>query len=194
MFLWLDLETTGLDPDAGEILEVGWLISDNWEILTDVQSHVVTPTYQTFELIKQDMFAQTVHYENGLMKDIMWNDTLRLEDVEDEILRDLWRLQDEDSFPILAGSSVHFDRNFIRKYMPRLDEQLSYRHFDVSTLMMFFNSLGYYELSKREYGSVTHRAADDVLSSYKLARKYVNMMNLLVDEDEDDDNAQRESQ
>lgn len=194
MFLWLDLETTGLDPDGGEILEVGWFVSDNWEILTDAQSHVVTPTYVTFELIKQDLFAQSVHYENGLMKDILWGDTVRLEDIEDMILKDLHRFNEDDSFPILAGASVHFDRGFIRNYMPRLDSELSYRHFDVSTLMMFFNSLGYYELSKREHGSSTHRAADDIQASYRLARKYVNMMNILVDVNEDDDNAQRKSQ
>jgi len=194
MLLWLDLETTGLDPDGGEILEVSWFISDNWEILTDVKSHIVTPTYITFELIKQDMFAQTVHYENGLMKDILWGDTLRLEDIEDMILKDLSRMNEDDSFPILAGSSVHFDRGFIRNYMRRLDNELSHRHFDVSTLMMFFNSLGYYELSRRENGSSTHRAADDVLASYKLARKYVNMMNILVDVNESGNNAERKPQ
>jgi oligoribonuclease len=193
MFLWLDLETVGLDPDSGEILEVAWFISDNWELLTNVKSHVVTPTRDTFELIKQDMFAQTVHYDNLLMADLLWNRTVLLEDIEDMILRDLHRNNDQDVVPILAGSSVHFDRSFIRKYMPRLDDQLSHRHFDASTLMMFFNSLGYYDYAKREYSS-THRAYNDVQDSYKLARKYVNMMNLLVDEIEDDNDAQRKSQ
>lgn len=193
MFLWLDLETVGLDPDSGEILEVAWFVSDNWELLTDVKSHVVAPTRDTFELIKQDLFAKTVHYDNLLMADLLWNRTVRLEDIEDMILKDLHTNNDQDVVPVLAGASVHFDRSFIRQYMPRLDEELSYRHFDVSTLMMFFNSLGYYELSKRERNSA-HRAGSDVKDSYTLARKYVNMMNLLVDENEDDNNAQRKSQ
>ncbi|KAJ1359697.1 hypothetical protein KIN20_018481 [Parelaphostrongylus tenuis] len=34
----------------------------------------------------------------------------------------------------LAGNSVHLDRRFISKYMPRLDKHLHYRIVDVSTI------------------------------------------------------------
>lgn len=38
----------------------------------------------------------------------------------------------------LAGSSVYMDRMFIKKYMPKLENQLSYRLIDVSTLKELF--------------------------------------------------------
>lgn len=179
MLLWIDLETTGLDPDGGEILEVAWFISDNWEILKPVESHVVTPGKDTFELLKQDLFAQTVHYENHLLKDLMVGDTVMLEDIEDMILKDI-AVYNIEGLPVLAGASVHFDRSFIKKYMWRLDRELSHRHFDVSTLRHFFDEMGFHSLGERENNS-THRAADDITDSYKLARKYVNLMNILVE-------------
>jgi oligoribonuclease len=86
--------------------------------------------------------------------------------------------------PILAGASVHFDRAFIKKYMWRLDRELSHRHFDVSTLRHFFTEMGFPHLGERTVES-KHRAADDIDDSYKLARKYVNLVNILVEMSDD---------
>lgn len=186
MYLWIDLETTGLSPDSGEILEVAWFITDNWEIISNPQSYVVTPGKDTFELIKQDMFAQTVHYENGLLRDLMTTDTLMLEDIEDLILKDIHKNNWDDVRPVLAGASVHFDRGFIKEYMWRLDRELSYRHFDVSTLMMFFNEMGFPNLSERKTDK-RHRAQDDIAETYVLARKYVNLVNIMAELKEEED-------
>ncbi len=38
MQLWIDLETTGLDPDDDRIIEVGWMLTDHHEIVEPVQS------------------------------------------------------------------------------------------------------------------------------------------------------------
>jgi oligoribonuclease (3'-5' exoribonuclease) len=38
----------------------------------------------------------------------------------------------------LAGNSIYMDRTFIKKYMPKLESQLSYRLIDVSTLKELF--------------------------------------------------------
>ncbi len=36
----------------------------------------------------------------------------------------------------LAGNSIHQDRKFIHKYMPKLDDYLSYKIIDVSTFKL----------------------------------------------------------
>jgi len=184
MLLWIDLETTGLDADSGEILEVGWFLSDNWEILNEAKSALVTPTRQTFDLMKQDFVVSSMHTDNNLAADLMLQSTKTIEDIEDEILADIeeWATED-DPWVILAGASVHFDRTFIAQYMWRLDMMLSHRHFDVSTLKMFFDDMGFEGLGKRDTPA-KHRALSDIKDSYKLARTYVNLINLMVDEGE----------
>jgi len=186
MYVWIDLETTGLDASSGEILEIGWFISDNWEIITEAKSALVTPTKDTFELMKQDFVVTTMHTDNNLAADLMLQPTRMLEDIEEEIMNDIKdAMVLDDMWPILAGASVHFDRTFIAQYMWRLDKMLSHRHFDVSTLKMFFDDMGFYELGKRDTPT-KHRALNDVKDSYKLARKYVNLMNFMIDEGEKD--------
>ncbi|KAK6018028.1 oligoribonuclease domain protein, partial [Ostertagia ostertagi] len=72
----------------------------------------------------------------------------------------------------LAGNSVHFDRRFISKYMPRLDEHLHYRIVDVSTVKelasRWFPDEYAIAISKRG----THRALDDIRESIEELRYY----------------------
>ena len=72
----------------------------------------------------------------------------------------------------LAGTSIHQDRRFLLKYMPRLHGYLHYRNVDVSTVK---------ELVKRWYPQVTsslpkkndsHRALDDVRESINELKHY----------------------
>jgi oligoribonuclease (3'-5' exoribonuclease) len=105
-----------------------------------------------------------------------------VEDVEDEILDDvrLLKAQYPQEPLVLAGASVHFDRGFIRAHMPRLNTELSHRHFDVSTLRMLFDELGYESLGQRDYPT-EHRAFYDALDSYLLYRRYADKVNSLSD-------------
>ena len=51
--------------------------------------------------------------------------------------------------------------------MPTLDKRLSYRHYDVSAVKLFCQSLGMPKLPKAE----AHRAKDDILESIAHAKK-----------------------
>ena len=71
----------------------------------------------------------------------------------------------------MCGNSVHQDRRFMQKYMPRLEAHFHYRNLDVSTLK---------ELAKRWNPAVakgvvkrgSHKALDDILESIEEMRYY----------------------
>jgi oligoribonuclease len=74
--------------------------------------------------------------------------------------------------PVLAGSSIHQDRRFIVRYMPKLDRRLHYRMVDVSAIK---------ELARRWYPAAlanlppkreSHRALDDIRESIDELRYY----------------------
>jgi oligoribonuclease len=175
MYLWIDLETTGLDPDNDRIIEVGWFLSSGFEKITDEQSVIITPDKIAWELMQQDLFVQTMHTNNGLIKDMDAFGTILVEDAEDQILEELQPYEDE--VIVLAGASVHFDRSFIRNWMPRLDRRLMHRHMDVSTLRMFFDDLGQHRLGEKERPTV-HRALEDVVDSFQLGKRYAEFVRM----------------
>jgi len=170
MYLWIDLETTGLDPDNDRIIEVGLFLSEHHVHVTDAQSVLITPDKVAWELMQQDLFVQTMHTENDLLKDMEYFGTVLPEDAEDQILEELDKHYPEGLLT-LAGASVHFDRAFIRNWMPRLDRRLSHRHMDVSALRMFFDSQGYASVGQKDR-ETKHRALDDVQDSYHLFTDY----------------------
>ncbi len=70
--------------------------------------------------------------------------------------------------PPLCGSTVHFDRRFLQRNMPRIIDVLHYRNIDVSgireTARRFSPEL---ELPEKE---MDHRAEDDLRGSIELLR------------------------
>jgi len=61
---------------------------------------------------------------------------------------------------------VHFDHGFLRVHMPKLAARFSHRHYDVSAVKLFCQSLGMPKPPKAE----AHRAAADVRESIEHAK------------------------
>ena len=88
----------------------------------------------------------------------------------DELLDFIAQWIPEKATP-MCGNSIHQDRRFMVKYMPRLEAYFHYRNLDVSTLK---------ELAKRWNPPVakgvvkrgSHQALDDILESIEEMRYY----------------------
>lgn len=174
MIAWIDLETTGLDPRSRTVVEVGCIVTDDG-LSEYARFSAVTDACYWAEM---DEAASEMHRRSGL-------DTLSSRDGEDGSVIDirfaafLGRFTSAENRPVLAGSSVHFDREFMRYHLPRSLSCLHYRNLDVSTLTetarRFWPAVydGRPELKPEDR---PHRAIDDLEATLKLFRYYLGAL------------------
>ncbi len=170
--LWLDLETTGLDPQKDFILEVAYYGSDDklrpLHPAERIVNHVSQPVDGMWARLAENNYVTKMHTTSGLIEDLDRLGNFPLSMVENEIVNYLESHTNGEAW-MLAGASVHFDLALIRVHMPRLASYLSHRVYDTSTLKTFFESLGV------EHGVINegqHRAFNDVAEVLEIARRY----------------------
>ena len=161
--LWLDLETSGLDPTKHQILEVAWILTDIFGEVLEEGSHVIQPSGE----LAINAWALKQHTENGLLSDIM-EEGASLGAVSAwirAIINDY--LGDEKVY--LGGNSVSFDRSFVEEHMELVADILHYRNIDMTNFDQLLNAMGI-QCGK---GS-SHRAKSDIEYSLHL---YIQMCN-----------------
>ncbi|MDB5164974.1 MAG: oligoribonuclease [Candidatus Saccharibacteria bacterium] len=166
--LWVDLEMTGLDPHQDVILEVAAEITDfNFKTLGSYEAIVQQP-------------KDIVVYR--MQKNIWWKDYPANRDefvrktesgkpsmqVEQELI-ELVKEHFGDEPAVLAGNSIHNDRNFIKQWWPELDLKLHYRMLDVSAWKVFMQAKYDVQFEKKE----VHRAFDDIQASIAEFQHYL---------------------
>jgi oligoribonuclease len=155
---WIDIETTGLNPEHCSILEVGVVITDaNFEPI-DCRSFLVNPgasfgvELAAVSMHGADLFRQVK--EDG--RPLPFVEVALLEYLE------YWGALGSP----MCGASVHFDRAFLRRHMPSFERAFHYRNFDVSTLKILAELRGVELPPKRE----VHRAIPDLEDAIALAK------------------------
>ena len=183
---WIDIETTGLTGKTEKftygqrdhlILEIAMIITDPELNVHHISSYVVEHELsQVYNYLNADTLK--MHTNSGLLDDMKRKDkTMNLYRIENcmiETVKHYCGTNPNDS-PIMAGSSIHFDRSFIQAQMPRLNSVLHYRNFDASTLKMFHDMLFDAPL-EHSRDEPKHRALDDINFSLDLTRMIKDKM------------------
>lgn len=173
MLAWIDLETTGRDPRVDHVLEVACIVTDDAFVELGRWQRVVKP--YGFEPEWLDPVVRAMHEANGLLAEVQAA-TLRVAGA-DVLLSDfIGATCGEFHKPQLAGSSAHFDREFMRWHLDLTLERLHYRNLDVSSLNELARRVWPAVYAARPKGTGTHRAMADLEESIGLARYYAKAL------------------
>jgi oligoribonuclease len=166
--IWLDLETTGLDPETCVILEIATLVTDkDLKLVAEGPALVIHQPPEA--LAGMEPWARKQHQASGLLAEVRAS-RISLAQAEAETLEFLAAHTPPRACP-LCGSSICLDRRFLIRYMPRLNAHLSYRHVDVSSIKELVARWYPDQVVKRK-GSSQHRARADILDSIAELRYY----------------------
>jgi oligoribonuclease len=129
--IWIDMEMSGLDPDRERVLEIAVVVTDTE--LNTVGEAPVLVLHQSNDLLDaMDDWNKSTHGKSGLV-DRVKASTLAEGEAEERLLAFLTDLVPPRTSP-MCGNSVHQDRRFLARYLPRLEAFFLYRNLDVSTL------------------------------------------------------------
>lgn len=159
-FICVDLETTGLDPKADCILEIGVTLADKDLNSIDSFESIVWPIVSLEDM--NDVVIE-MHTMNGLLDDIDLNGTNipNVSTVENQILNWFKSYElEEDKFPMM-GSSVHFDRAFLREHMPKLENFFLFMNIDISSIKQLAR-IWNPDIQWKRNSKKSHRALSDI--------------------------------
>jgi oligoribonuclease len=166
--IWIDLEMTGLDPQADRIIEIATLVTDS-QLNTLAEGPVLAIHQNDTVLAAMDDWNRKQHGESGLVARVRAS-KIDEREAERRTLEFLSRYVPGGKSP-MCGNSICQDRRFLARCMPELEAYFHYRNLDVSTLK---------ELARRWYPerikgfnkTSTHLALQDIRDSIDELRFY----------------------
>ncbi|KAH0579572.1 hypothetical protein H2248_002424 [Termitomyces sp. 'cryptogamus'] len=178
--VWVDLETTDatIAYQDMKILEIAVRITDkDLTPLDDGVSFLVHwPGKDIFAALNLIPVVAEMHRKSRLEHDYNntpVSDRKSLAQVEGLVCNYV-KGHGIQSYAIMAGAGIGYDRNMIRHHMPEFDKLFHHQIFDTTSLWHIISRI--YGRQQRFKGSVLHRAMDDVNGAIHEAKFYRDLV------------------
>ena len=166
--IWIDLEMTGLNPEADRIIEVATIVTDS-QLNVLAEGPVIAVHQEDQIMNSMDEWNTRTHGKTGLTERVKNSRTVENE-AEKQTIDFLKQYVGKNQSP-MCGNSICQDRRFLARYMPELEAWFHYRNLDVSSIK---------ELAKRWKPEIlggyskknTHQAMDDIRESIEELQYY----------------------
>ncbi|MEO5627518.1 MAG: oligoribonuclease [Candidatus Saccharimonadales bacterium] len=167
--LWVDLEMTGLDVGQDVILEIAAEITDfDFKTLASYEARIKQPRDIVVKRMQANIWWKD-YPENRDEFVQKLDEGKPMGQVEQEIVA-LIEQHFGNEPAVLAGNSIHNDRNFIKQWMPAFDLKLHYRMLDVTSWKMIMQAKYGVNFEKPE----VHRAFEDIQASIAEQQHYID--------------------
>ncbi len=172
-YLWLDFETTGVNPRRDEIWEVSVIATDAELRELAALTTLLQPSKKAVRKVRSTPALLEMHTRSGLLDEITSIEPLpTVADVEVYLLHLLEKHTVPGTEVTLAGSGVsHFDREVITHQMPRLAAKLTYYSLDVGPARRLYLEATGHDVV-HPLPAKRHRAEDDIRDDLRYARAY----------------------
>ncbi|NMN02721.1 ribonuclease [Bifidobacterium panos] len=156
--LWIDVETTAIDPDDGDLLEVGMVLTDMRGKLLENPRYWLVKDQHSIRINAATITAIGMHWENNLIKEVCALEACNGLAVSKEIRETLDKWS-RNAVLHPAGTNVDFDLRWLAAHLglhTTLDK-LSHRKLDLTTLRLLDTAIG---LDPYESHATYHRVED----------------------------------
>jgi len=167
---WIDVETSGEDPETDHLLEIGCVMTDMSGNNSENPLSILVKHNELKHIIDTcDDTVKNMHEQSGLWDSLWFDDnTVKLSKIEEILMH--W-LGEENAMVYFGGNSPYLDRRFLMFNFPRFYGKLSHRTIDVTSIGLFlkhnFNIVPFFK--KR-----SHRALADAYDSIEEYKYYLN--------------------
>ena len=129
--VWIDMEMTGLVPDADRIIEIAMVVTDA-QLNTLAEGPVLVVRQPDSVLEGMDAWNKSTHAKSGLIERVKASTTD--ESAAETLAIEFLKQHVPVSTSPMCGNSICQDRRFMARWLPKLEAWFHYRNLDVSTL------------------------------------------------------------
>ena len=189
--LWIDLETTGLDPLVEVPIELGLVVTNRWGDILDSRDwliHDETSEYKdTIARARNHRYVGPMHEKSGLWADLANRESFPRMGTRSDVELMACDWLDELGIPVnvlpMCGASIgSLDRPFVQFHLPKLNTHFHYRNIDITSIRKIAELLNP-RIYKHEPADPTdgHRVLEDAKVAIDRYKYYVREFMLVAD-------------